>query len=437
MLMKKSEIMIENIRNNILTLANGRVFYGWIVLVVAGFGIFASGPGQSHTFSVFVGPISRDLGVGTTAISSAYGLATLIAALGLPFMGRLVDSCGARKIMTIVVILLGFACIAFGFAPGIVWLALGFGTLRFLGQGSLMLNCVNVISHWFSRKRGLAMGMMLIGFAISMAIHPPISQWLIEQIGWRQAWVWLGVSTWVIMLPLVIFLFHSTPEAIGLKPDGLDVQKNEESEVVNRHSAEFGFTLNEALSTSTFYIVAAALCTMSMLVTALHFFQVSIFEHQGLSPTIAAWMFPLSALMAVVTQPFVGKCLDKFPTPWVVRMSLATLFASLVSMSFVDGLVTAIIYAVIFGINNAFNMTLFGYLWPRYFGRRHIGSIQGTGQMIGVVGASIGPIPLGIAFDLLGDYELTLIGLAILPLIIGVLTKFLNEPKLTSTKVEV
>ena len=106
-------------------------------------------------------------------------------------------------------------------------------------------------------------------------------------------------------------------------------------------------------------------------------------------------------------------------------------------MSFVDGLVTALIYAVIFGINNAFNMTLFGYLWPRYFGRRHIGSIQGTGQMIGVVGASIGPIPLGIAFDLLGDYELTLIGLAILPLIIGVLTQFLNEPKLTSTKFEV
>ena len=84
-------MMIETIRQNIVAKVNGKFFYGWIILMAAGAGIFASGPGQSHTFSVFIGPISRDLGVGATAISSAYGLATLIAALGLPFVGRLVD----------------------------------------------------------------------------------------------------------------------------------------------------------------------------------------------------------------------------------------------------------------------------------------------------------------------------------------------------------
>ena len=423
-------MMIETIRKNIVAKVNGKFFYGWIILMAAGAGIFASGPGQSHTFSVFIGPISRDLGVGATAISSAYGLATLIAALGLPFVGRLVDRYGARKIMLTVVIFLGLGCIAFGFAPGIIWLALGFGALRFFGQGSLMLTSVNVVSHWFSRKRGFAMGMMLLGFAISMAIHPPLSQWLIEQVGWRQAWIWLGVSTWVLMVPIVFFLLQDAPESIGLLPDGERNIEHDDKQTTNKHGAEFGFTLKEALATSTFYIVAAALCTMSMLVTALHFFQVSIFEHQGLTPSIAAWMFPLSAIIAVLTQPIVGRCLDKFPTPRVITMSLATLCAALLSMSMVSDLLTAILYAVIFGINNAFNMTLFGYLWPRYFGRRHIGSVQGTGQMIGVIGASIGPIPLGMAFDLTDDYKLTLIGLAILPALVGILTQFLKEPKL-------
>ena len=428
-------MMIETIRQNIVAKVNGKFFYGWIILMAAGAGIFASGPGQSHTFSVFIGPISRDLGVGATAISSAYGLATLIAALGLPFVGRLVDRYGARKIMLTVVIFLGLGCIAFGFAPGIIWLALGFGALRFFGQGSLMLTSVNVVSHWFSRKRGFAMGMMLLGFAISMAIHPPLSQWLIEQVGWRQAWIWLGVSTWVLMVPIVFFLLQDAPEAIGLSPDGEKNIEHDDKQIINKHGAEFGFTLKEALATSTFYIVAAALCTMSMLVTALHFFQVSIFEHQGLTPSIAAWMFPLSAIIAVLTQPIVGRCLDKFPTPRVITMSLATLCAALLSMSMVSDLLTAILYAVIFGINNAFNMTLFGYLWPRYFGRRHIGSVQGTGQMIGVIGASIGPIPLGMAFDLTDDYKLTLIGLAILPALVGILTQFLKEPKLVSKEI--
>ena len=428
-------MMIETIRKNIVAKVNGKFFYGWIILMAAGAGIFASGPGQSHTFSVFIGPISRDLGVGATAISSAYGLATLIAALGLPFVGRLVDGYGARKIMLTVVIFLGLGCIAFGFAPGIIWLALGFGALRFFGQGSLMLTSVNVVSHWFSRKRGFAMGMMLLGFAISMAIHPPLSQWLIEQVGWRQAWIWLGVSTWVLMVPIVFFLLQDAPESIGLSPDGEKNIEHDDKQTVNKHGAEFGFTLKEALATSTFYIVAAALCTMSMLVTALHFFQVSIFEHQGLTPSIAAWMFPLSAIIAVLTQPIVGRCLDKFPTPRVITMSLATLCAALLSMSMVSDLLTAILYAVIFGINNAFNMTLFGYLWPRYFGRRHIGSVQGTGQMIGVIGASIGPIPLGMAFDLTDDYKLTLIGLAILPALVGILTQFLKEPKLVPKEI--
>ena len=406
------------------------MFYGWVILLVAGAGIFASGPGQSHTFSVFVGPISRDLGVGATAISSAYGLATLFAAFGLPLMGRMVDRRGPRNTMMVVVILLGFACIAFGFAPGIVWLALGFGALRFLAQGSLMLNCTNVLSHWFSRKRGFAMGLMLIGFAASMAIHPPASQWLIDQVGWRQAWIWLGISTWILMLPLIVFLLHNAPEPLGLAPDEDAAEVGTGDGALDRHSAAFGLSLAEALRTSTFYIVATGLFTMSMLITSLHFFQVSIFEHQGLSRTVATWMFPLSAMVAVLAQPYVGRCLDRFPTPRIFAIALATLCASLVTIKMVQDLPTALLYGVVFGASNAFGITLFGYIWPRYFGRLHLGSIQGTGQMIAVVGASIGPIPLGIAFDLFSDYGTMLLGLATLPIVVGVLTQFLKEPKI-------
>ena len=230
------------------------------------------------------------------------------------------------------------------------------------------------------------------------------------------------------MLPLIVFLLHNAPEALNLNPDGIKEELKSNASEVSRHSAEFGFTLNEALRTSTFYIIAAGLCTLSMLVTSLHFFQVPIYEHQGLSPVIAAWMFPLSALVAVIAQPFVGRSLDRFPTPRVFLAALFTLFGSLVSMAFVSDLSTALIYAIIFGLNNAFNITLFGYMWPRYFGRKHIGSIQGTGQMIGVVGASLGPLPLGIAFDLFGDYQIMLLSLASLPIVAGVLTQFLKEP---------
>ena len=162
----------------------------------------------------------------------------------------------------------------------------------------------------------------------------------------------------------------------------------------------------------------------------LHLFQISIFEAQGLSRELAARIFPVSAVAMVICMPLLGRMLDRFRTEWVFAGGLLVMAAALVAAGNVTDLTSGLVYGVIFGINNAVSMTFFGFMWPRYFGRRHIGSIQGTGQMIGVVGASLGPLPLGIAFDLTGDYTLTLIAFAAMPLAAAVLVLlFLRDPK--------
>ena len=152
---------LAQIRERLVQRVQTKVFYGWVVLWIGALGMFASGPGQSHTFSVFVGPIGRDLDLTGTTIAFAYGTATLVAAFCLPLMGRLIDRHGARHMMTIIAIMLGCACMAFGASTGIVWLALGFASLRFLGQGSLMMCSVNIVSQWFAKKRGFAMSLAL------------------------------------------------------------------------------------------------------------------------------------------------------------------------------------------------------------------------------------------------------------------------------------
>jgi MFS family permease len=182
------------------------------------------------------------------------------------------------------------------------------------------------------------------------------------------------------------------------------------------------------MHTTAFYIVAAGMFVMSMLVTSLHFYQVSIFEAQGLSKQIAAWMFPVSALTMVVTMPLVGLMLDRFRTEYIFAGTLVVMSAALVAVTFVSDLPSALAYAVVFGLNNAGTMTLFGYMWPRYFGRRHLGSVQGAGQMIGVVGAALGSLPLGIAFDLVGGYTEVLLILSVPPLACAGIALFLRPP---------
>lgn len=416
---------------------NRRVFYGWLVLFSAAVGMFVSGAGQSFTFSVFVDPIAADLGIGNTAVASAYGVATLAAAFVLPYVGRLIDLFGARIVLIGVASALGAACFAFSFVTDTITLTIGFGVLRFLAQGSLMLICSNLVAQWFAHRRGQAMSLMMLGFCASVAVYPPLAELLVNGDGaeaapgtWRAAWPWFGVITWAVLLPVAVFVVRGRPEDVGLRPDGArlpDIAAGGGADP----AAIGGATLRQALSTRTFYIVVAASFSASMLSTALAFFQVSIFRDQGLDAEAASRVFTVAAVAMAVAMPLIGRVIDRFDPRYALIGTMVCQSASLLAATQVDDLVTASAYGVIFGINNAANMVVGTFVWPRYFGRRHLGSIMGVAQMAGVVGASVGPLPLGAGYDLFGSYRETLFILALLPVLAAVAALFLRRPSQT------
>ena len=414
--------------NSLVERLGRRFFYGWVIVGVGMLGIFASGPAQSHTFSVFIGPIALDLGLTQTEMASAYGLATLAAALCLPAMGWFLDRAGAKRMLAVVALFFGSACAAFGLVSGLFWLAIGFAALRFLGQGSLMMGSSNMVSQWFTRKRGTALGLMTMGFGISMAVHPELSQWLIEWVGWREAWFWIGATTWIFVLPPIVILAISKPEDVGLHPDGV-IHSSTDEDGAESVGPQMDFTLSEALHAPAFYIVAASLFTLSMLVTSLHFYQVSIFADQGLGPNIATKCFAVSSVTMIVMMPVVGRMLDQAPTERMVAAGLIVLTASLLLASVISGLWTAVLFAVVFGLLNAVSMNYVSFMWPRYFGRTHLGRIQGVGQTITVIGASLGPLPLAISKDYFGSYDPMLVGVGAMPLFFAVIAfLFLRDP---------
>jgi MFS family permease len=409
---------------------NDRVFYGWVMLAVAALGMFASGPAQSHIFSVFITPISLDLGISRTAVSSAYAGATLVAAFGLPYVGRLVDRFGVRPVVLVVTLLFGAACIAFGHVGNLVLLTLGFAALRFLGQGSLMLSSANLVAQWFSQKRGFALSLMALGFSASIAAHPPLAQWLIDQVGWREAWLWLGLMTWALLLPLFLILVQNRPEDLSLVPDGRVAAGEQDAARAHAARADVGLTVAQAVRTPAFWIIALSFATFSMLVTGLFFHQVAIYNNRGIGSQTAAQLFSVSALTMVLAMPVFGRLLDRLPTKPMFACAMLTMTAAMLALVMVDDVPSAIVYSIVFGINNAAIHTHISYLWPHWFGRRHLGSIQGTAQSIAVVGASIGPIPLGAAFDLFGSYQGALLLLSLLPVACATAILFMRPPRL-------
>ena len=387
--------MIDKIRLRAVAATDSRFYYGWVIVAISALALFSSGPGQSFTFSVFLDPISADLNVSHTGIATAYAFATLFAAFLLPRMGKLLDRFGPRQTLIVVGSLLGVCCFFFGAAANILWLAAGFALLRFMGQGATMMASANMVSQWFSRKRGFALSLMALGFAASMAIHPPLGSYLIELVGWRRAWVVLGLLTWLTMLLPLIFLAFDKPEAAGLKIDGGRSDAGGEG----ADASVDGLTLAQAKTTRAFYLLCGLWFTIAGLITVLHFFQVSILAERGFSSHDAARLFPVSAVAMIIAMPLTGRLFDALRTRYVIAAGMLVSAVALFSITLVASNSAAIAYAIAFGVGNAFMMTMFGYLWPRYFGRAHLGSIQGVGQMFGVVGASVAPLPVGYAID--------------------------------------
>ena len=414
---------------------NGRFFYGWAMLGFGALGFFASGPGQSHTFSVFITPISADLGISRTALSTAYAAATLVAALGLPYVGRLVDRFGVRLVVFWIGLLLGASALAFGRVTNLVLLALGFAALRFFGQGALMLNCSNLVVQWFSRKRGFALSLMALGFSLSMAVHPPLAQWLTDQVGWREAWFWLGIATWALLLPLAAIFIQNKPEDLGLSPDGAHPhQAGPGAEGALGYAADIGSTLKQATRTPAFWIIAVSLSAMSLLVTGMFFHQVSILGTQGLSAQFAARVFVLSAATMVLFMPLLGHLLDRFPTQPVFAAALLLMGGALIALAAVSSPVSALVYGFVFGLANAALHTHLTFVWPKFFGRKHLASIQGAAQMANVVGSSLGPLPFGLAYDLFGSYTGALVGFAVLPAICAAAVLSMRAPAIGDQK---
>ena len=131
----------------------------------------------------------------------------------------------------------------------------------------------------------------------------------------------------------------------------------------------------------------------------------------------------------IVMMPVVGRMLDQAPTERMVAAGLIVLTASLLLASVISGLWTAVLFAVVFGLLNAVSMNYVSFMWPRYFGRTHLGRIQGVGQTITVIGASLGPLPLAISKDYFGSYDPMLVGVGAMPLFFAVIAfLFLRDP---------
>ena len=404
------------------------VYYGWVILFAGALGLVMTSPGQTYAISIFIEYFINDLSLSRTLVSTLYTLGTITGSVILPLVGRQIDRYGSRSMIVIIAILFGFACIYMGTVRNALMLGVGFFALRMLGQGSLNLVSKNVINQWWVRRRGLAIGIVGMGYALfGRGGAPLLIHALILMYGWRVTYMLLGLMLLLGMVPLGWLLVRNRPEAYGLQPDGQKPLDGALDKNATPSWSEEHWTLAEAMRVPVFWLIAASFAVMSMLSTGLTFHIVSIFMDNGLPATTAASAFLPIAITSAIVQLGSGILVDRFP----VRILLAVaLFLHTVMLLLAPNLYSvemALGFGIIMGTASGLQTTVSSVIWAMYFGRRYFGSIAGTTATISVAASALGPMLFGVTRDALGSYTFVLLASAVLPLGFGVANLFFGQ----------
>jgi len=383
----------------------------------------ASSPGQTFGVSIFNPHIRAELGLSHSEISGAYMLGTFLASLPMVYVGSLMDRYGPRRILAGVVTLFGLTCVGFSQSRGLVSVFFGFLLLRMLAQGSMGLLTANTVAMWFNRRLGFAVGIVSTGSALSMGMVPSINVWLIEQVGWRSAYVILGL--WVVgaILPLLALLFRNKPEDIGQVPDGIATSTAGEAEVAEKeHDLAF------AMRTRAYWIMAVTIAMPAVMITGIHFHAVQIYLDSGMTENDAAKMFGSFAIAVAISMLIGGAMADRYRLNVLLSASMVGISGGIFLLTQVDDPWMSTVFAVTLGAGQGVFMTVRSTIWVRYYGRKHLGKIRGTLTTIEVAASSTGPLMMGAVHDLFGSFHGILLGFTCVTAPMVIVTLFATPP---------
>jgi MFS family permease len=393
-------------------------YYGWVIVAIAGLASFASAPGQTYTFSVFLDSFIEDLGLSSTYVATLYLFGSLTASGLIIFVGRSLDRFGPRIMLVVAALFLGTGAMVLSRANAPWELFIGFALMRTMGQGALSLIPATMVSIWFVRRRAMALAIMALGGAAASGTFPIYGTTLIDQFGWRTAWIAIAITTWsLLIIPAIIFVRRS-PESVGLLPDGDSHERRPGTKTRAARpddEATHNSTMSEALHSKALWFLILAGTGQSLIATGVMFHQVEIMTSKGLNASVAAGVFGVTAPAAIAGQFLSGYLAGRFPERYLIAIGQFMLMASILMLLVVSAAWQAYVYGALLGLTVGFLMNSMNSIWPAYFGRKHLGSVRGVTNFGMMAAAAIGPLPLAAVVDATGSYTGGILGYLLLP----------------------
>lgn len=371
-----------------------------LTLGVAVAAFFASAPGQSFLISVFVDDMLAGTGLSRTAFSGLYAGGTIVSAVSMLLLGRVIDRHGLRPAWFLVAGALALACGLASVATGAILVFLALATLRTFGQGSFPLLGTLLVARSFERRRGQAIAVAHLGITAASIVLPPVVGALILAVGWRHAYQVIGVVLVIVVLPLALLIRTGPPRdhaAVAAEPEG----------GYPPATRRLGSLTVPSGGAAAMLLVLAA---PPLIGTALTFHAVSILGERGLSFLQAGLALSVLGISSAAGTMAAGGVADRLGNRGLLTsLSLFTLAAPLTLL--ITGPLTAYTAFAILGIGMGATGVVNGTVWARTYGTTQLGRIQGTAQSSMITAAAMAPLIPAVSDALTGGYDAALLAM--------------------------
>ena len=359
---------------------------GGTVAIAALIGVFATTPGQTVGVAAFIDPISADLGLDRAHVLVLYSLGTFLGILTAPFIGRLIDRFGPRRLIVPAVAAVAAACGAMSLAHDAWSLGAGFLVLRAASIAGLSLVTMQMVNLWFDRFRGRVTALAMMGLALGGLVIPPLVEPIIQGPGWRTAYLALAAGVLAVMLPVGLAFYRNRPEETGAARDFGRAPAGASAMPAT------GVTLAQSIRMNAFWYFSALTVLSNGVGTALMLDHVRAMAEAGLARGSAIGLLGAMTTTQAIATLGSGALIDRFGARPVGLLGLCFLAFSVTCLWTSPALGGGIAYAVTLGAMIGTLQIVYSAGLAESFGLKHLGTIRGTLFVIGVSGAAAGPL---------------------------------------------
>jgi MFS family permease len=407
-----------------------RLFHGWLIVLTA-FLCHAVNVGLVfYAWGVFLTPLSKAFG-GRGPVALGYSAMQVGSAVYGLLVGVLVDRHGARPVQIVGAMMLATGFFAMSTVHSLPALYACFMIPLAIGAcsvGNIPAN--TAVARWFVRRRGTALGLSTAGISFGGIVFAPLTQWLIDHVGWRGAYQALAALVVIVVIPPVLAFQVRDPADIGLEPDG-DAPGDEAvaaERAVLARELERSVTPRLAVRQRSFWLLAACFGLTMAGIAGMLLFQIPLLIDRGMPATHASLLLGATAAMGMLGKLGFGAILDRFDQRRVASACFLAQAAGIAVIWLGHGPLALLTYVLLYGYAMGGNATLQASLIGEVFGRLHYGAISSRVTPFIVLSQAVTVPAVGWIRDHVGSYDPALAGIAAAAIVAAVLVGFVDTP---------